>query len=582
MPSSGIGVAGNVKKLALVQMRPGQPQKTAGRMCLNQTMRLEGVLFVLVSLFALPLAWAKDPIIETDLLKIQHVTSVDVAADGSFASYVVESVRTEPASSEGAEPVQKYQSHLWMVGLRDGGGNPVELTFGNRSDYWPAMSPDGRLLAFVRVDGSQDKQKPQVWLMPLDSPGEARQLTHLEFGADMPRWRNDGEALLVTSHIPLSRLPGKPPFPLERPGRDWWDFDRTKDGKQPLGRPDGDWKAIRNWLEQNSAEHNPDDIMRLDFLGEQSLETERSVAELFRIDLNGGEPRSTQVTQSFSEHRNAAWSPDGFRILFSALPDLSESPGRYPERSAIWIMNADGSNEHVLLKDDRYNFYAPQYTPDGKHVLALGMPSDEPTYRQLALALFDPDGARPQWLTPEDEPSVQQPRIYGDKVFYTVNTAGGQHLRSVDLHNKEIRTLIDGPVGVDSFSVGADKIVYSLVTAQDPSELYVSMKAKRAIPLQPRPGSQKTKDRRRAAIVPLFERSTAVTRRLTQLNARWLEKKDIAVPEEHWIRRPDGTRIQYWVMRPTRLQPGKKIPVDIGHARRAIGDVGAGRVQHVA
>ena len=206
------------------------------------------------------------------------------------------------------------------------------------------------------------------------------------------------------------------------------------------------------------------------------------------------------------------------------------------------------------------NFDAPQYTPDGKHVLALGMPSDEPTYRQLALALFDPDGARPQWLTPEDEPSVQQPRIYGDKVFYTVNTAGGQHLRSVDLHNKEIRTLIDGPVGVDSFSVGADKIVYSLVTAQDPSELYVSMKAKRAIPLQPRPGSQKTKDRRRAAIVPLFERSTAVTRRLTQLNARWLEKKDIAVPEEHWIRRPDGTRIQYWVMRPTRLQPGKKYP----------------------
>ena len=107
----------------------------------------------------------------------------------------------------------------------------------------------GRHLAFVRADS---KKHPQVWVMSLTGPGEPRMVTDLENGATGPKWRHDSQALLVASAVPIAKLPGKPEFSLERPGRDWWDFDRNKKDEAEKGSPDGDLREIRDWLEHNS------------------------------------------------------------------------------------------------------------------------------------------------------------------------------------------------------------------------------------------------------------------------------------------------------------------------------------------
>jgi dipeptidyl aminopeptidase/acylaminoacyl peptidase len=39
-----------------------------------------------------------------------------------------------------------------------------------------------------------------------------------------------------------------------------------------------------------------------------------------------------------------------------------------------------------------------------------------------------------------------------------------------------------------------------------------------------------------------------------------LKDKEIALPEEHWITRPDGMKVQYWVMKPTHAQAGQTYP----------------------
>jgi Tol biopolymer transport system component len=201
-----------------------------------------------------------------------------------------------------------------------------------------AISPDGRELAFVRDDA---KKHPQVWILGLRGPGEPRMVTTLEAGAFAPRWRSDGKALLVSSAIPISKLPGKPTFDLERPGRDWWDFDRPPlkssedkaEESRTKGNPDGDLRSIRDWLEHNSENSDPNDITRIAFLGELSLNGEMTINELFRVDL-GSEPKTTQLTSSYRSHNGAVFSPSGNRILFAAEPESHRHPDRLFSRSA--------------------------------------------------------------------------------------------------------------------------------------------------------------------------------------------------------------------------------------------------------
>jgi dipeptidyl aminopeptidase/acylaminoacyl peptidase len=377
-----------------------------------------------------------------------------------------------------------------------------------------------------------------VWVMPLQTPGEPRRVTNLEHGAGSPRWRRDGKALLVNSAIPTSQLPSRPDFDLERPGRNWFDFDRPVPNAESKGQgsPDGDLRSIRNWLEHNSARNDPSDLTRINFLGELSLNGELTINELFRVDL-GAEPKTTQLTSTFRGHNEAIFSPKGDRILFASTPRSNLHPDRLREKTVIWEAAADGTGEHPLIAQEEYSFRMPQFTPDGKHLILLGAKNDQPTYRQTALAMCDNDGANLKWLTPDGEPSIEAADVSEeDRVYYNTEFHGGQPLHRVHLQTGAIEDVVDGPVGVNAFAVAAGKILYAQISAENPNELYV---------LAAR-GQEKP------------EQSSA--RRLTEINARWLEDKVVSLPEEHWITRPDGLKVQYWVMKPANAQPGKQYP----------------------
>ncbi len=73
-------------------------------------------------------------------------------------------------------------------------------------------------------------------------------------------------------------------------------------------------------------------------------------------------------------------------------------------------------------------------------------------------------------------------------------------------------------------------LIYAEIAAANPNELYIAT------------------------------RSNSDPRRLTDLNTTWLADKIVALPEEHWITRPDGLRVQYWVMKPTNSDASTKYP----------------------
>ena len=500
-------------------------------LCCNKLMRFmrSGFFLPLVSGICAAL-FAKQPITEGDLLKIARVTEVQVSSDGSLAVYGVQTIYTEPATAVGGDPTYNYRVNLWSVDLRAAHAVPLQLTYGDRTDSGLAISPDGRQLAFLRADS---KKHPQVWVTPLTGPGEPHMVTDLESGAVAPpRWRNDSQALLVTSAVPLNKLPGKPQFSLERPGRDWWDYDRTKSAAAEQGSPNGDLRSIRDWLEHNAEHNDPVDLTRIGFLGELALNNETKLNELYRVDL-GAEPKTVKLTESFSNHDGAVYSPASDRVLFSSQPDTRVHPDRADGKSAIWEVKADGSQERLLLNEDGYSFFQPQFTHDGKQIVVLGIRNDEPSYRQTMIGRCDADGGHLVWLTNEREPAVQRAEVDSEGgVYYSLNYHGGEPLLSLDPANSRVKqTLVESTLGVPVFAVGGDKVVYARVSAANPSELFVQVRGARG-----------------------------EGRQLTSLNEGWLSDREISLPEEHWITRPDGLRVQYWLMRPTNTQPGQKYP----------------------
>src|SRR5258708_837433 len=144
-------------------------------------------------------AAGKQPITGADVLKIRNVTSVAVASDGSFAVYGVQIIHSEPPADAKGEPAYKYRTHLWRIDLNNPNAKPEPLTFGDRSDSSPAISPDNRTLAFVRVDAAGTRPRPQAWLLPLNGPGEAQAVTKQENGAPAPVWPPAGKTLLDTT-----------------------------------------------------------------------------------------------------------------------------------------------------------------------------------------------------------------------------------------------------------------------------------------------------------------------------------------------------------------------------------------------
>jgi len=103
-----------------------------------------------------------------------------------------------------------YRGGLWAVPT-DGSGPARRLTNGHR-DTAPAVSPDGRRVAFLR---GAPKAPSQVHVTALDG-GEPLALTDHKLGAGVPRWSPDGTRLVYSARVPeLGRYGTKDAFDEE-------------------------------------------------------------------------------------------------------------------------------------------------------------------------------------------------------------------------------------------------------------------------------------------------------------------------------------------------------------------------------
>lgn len=478
---------------------------------------------VLIILF-LPLALSaqsKKPIITSDVMKLATANQLQISPDGTKAVMVV----TRKATRKGDE--YYYTRHLYLLDL-SGKTEPKQLTFGDKSDSQPTWSPDGKNLAFVRSDGG-----PQIWILPMEG-GEAYSITKIKTGASQPKWSPDGTKILFNSSIPYSAIEGNPQWENERPGRKFgdepnWANMKDEEKKATKASPDGSLEEIRAWLARNANEKNPRVLTRLQFQAENDLQPELRFSHLYVVEFKlGAEPQ--RVTSGFQSFSGASWSPDGTKIICSAQ-DPKAIPD-YTRASSLYIVDADGKNLKEFLSIEGSPAVNPSYSPDGKTILFQSRSGEDFLRGQFELAVVSATGGSHTVLTNDFDRDVSSPTWSADgkTIYFTASSEGDIPLYSIPAKGGTVTTLISGDRGVHEFDLRGDRILYAQTEMASPWEIYtMSLKDKR--PLQ-----------------------------LTSLNTGWLKERTITLPKEYWVTRPDGTKVQYWVMEPLNRKDGIKYP----------------------
>ncbi|MBS1557910.1 MAG: S9 family peptidase [Bacteroidetes bacterium] len=482
--------------------------------------RLIPVLLVLVVLSA-P-AQTKKPIVASDLMKMTTTNHIQISPDGSKAVTVVirKTVKNENDYS--------YTRQLYWLDLT-GKDQPLQLTFGDKNDGQPQWSPDGKQIAFVRADGD----KSQVWILPLTG-GEAHVLTKAEFGATNPRWSPDGKKILYSSSIPGYAVNGKMTWADERPGRtpgDEPNFKNMKpdEKKKVTATPDGTLADLRAWLAKNASENNPRVLTRQNIQGEMNLQPDENFTHLFLINVKGDD-KAIPLTDGFQNFNNAEWSPDGKKIICDSKIN-SVHPDRERDTD-LWTVDIETKQLKYLLHWDGYSIGNAKFSPDGLSISFFAHTTNGRFYAQSILATATANGEKATLLTQALDRDAAQAIWAADSktIYFTAQTEGDIPLYSIPAKGGSITKLTGRGLGVNDFDVKGDKIVYALTETKNPWEIYLySLKDKSNKPL-------------------------------TKLNEDWVSERTVVAPKEFWFTRPDGTKVQYWVMEPAEKKEGVKYP----------------------
>jgi len=244
-------------------------------------------------------------------------------------------------------------------------------------DSGPAMSPDGRSLAFSRAFGYG---RSEIFVMPLSaswaSQGEPRQLTHDNRLSMSPTWTPDGREIVFSSSLSgaqrLFRIAASGralPRPLLGAGEDGFVPALANDARTGRARlvysrfvgSSAIWRAGRgtdakefltSTRGQRSPQYSPDGS-RIAF------ESDRTSAgnEIWTCDASGA--NCTQLTFSDGGASGSPrWSPDGTQIAYDSL--LGES-------SHIYVMPASGGAPRQVTRDSA-SHYMPSWSRDGKGI----------------------------------------------------------------------------------------------------------------------------------------------------------------------------------------------------------------------
>jgi dipeptidyl aminopeptidase/acylaminoacyl peptidase len=446
------------------------------------------------------------PITHEDLWLMKRPGALAVSPDGRWFVVAV----TEPAYEEA-----QGRSDLWIVSS-DGKGPLRRLTSGKGSEGDPVFSPDSTRLAFTAK--RDEDEASQVYTLDL-AGGEAQRITSWPGGAKSPKFSPDGSTIMFVG--------------LTHPGA-VTEEDNRKAAAERKGRKYNarayDSFPIRHW-DRWLDELRPSVMVQpvgtnapaRDLLASSALRKERG----FGGQLGNG-----------GDSIDAAWTPDGRGIVFVATTNRHEA-ARAEVNSSLWLVSVDGGEPKRLTAAEG-DYSSPEFTPDGRMLLAKVQPADDKwTYTASRLVSWSwPSLGDRKVLTSDFEESVGQFEVAPDsrRAFFLAERAGREQLFEVKVSGGGVKPVGQLAAGTYSrFAIGGSGskpvMAATWASAVNPPELGR---------IDPATG--------RWAAISMFnkERAAAID---------WLPA------EEFWFTSSRGKQIHNLLVKPPGFDPNKKYPL---------------------
>jgi Tol biopolymer transport system component len=284
--------------------------------------------------------------------------------------------------------------HLYAM-QQDGSGRRQITDFGT-DDTAPAVSPDGRTIAFVH---QLEEAPPAIATIKIDG-GVVTWLMDADFFVtDGPTWSPDGTKIAFAAthgegqRIYVMGADGSDPRPIT-PEDVYW-----PDG--PSWSPDGAKIAFAASPISGDEEPSVWDIYTISPDGEELTNVTQTSdrlrdeggptwspdGESIAFTRNGSEGSSivirrlsdgveTQVTDGTFVEGSPAWSPDGRWIAFDRA-GVERDPGEHPAQQDVWLVHPDGTGEMRLTTNGAF---APTWQPiPAGSITPAPTPSPEPS-----------------------------------------------------------------------------------------------------------------------------------------------------------------------------------------------------------
>ncbi len=462
------------------------------------------VLLALTSAFA---QQAASPFTINDLLKVRRVGDPQVSPDGKWIAYSIGDVNKE---------ANRTLTQIYLLPI--GGGEPKQLTTGDKSSSTPRWSPDGKMLAFI----STREGGAQIWTLEVAS-GALKKVTSISTGAGDPVWSPDGKMLAFVSDV----------YP------ECADDECNRKRDEQVGGSKVTAKVVdrllfRHWNAWKDGKRT----------------------HVFVVQSAGGTARDMTPGDfdappfSLGGPSDYAFSPDSKELAFARNTDKVEATST---NSDIFVASVTGGEAQRITGDNKGYDLSPQYSPDGRYVAFRSQATAGFEADRWRLMIYDRQTKQTRELTTGFDLQVDEFAFSPDSkmVYLIAGERGRSPVYAVAIGGGAIKKVIaDGSNGDVKITPDGKTFVFTRTSMTMAPEIF-------------RANSD----------------GSGVTQ-LTRTNEAFLSSFKLRPAEDIEWEGAAGAKIQGWLIKPANFTPDKKYPLLVlihGGPQSVFGDAWSNR-----